>query len=88
LLTTVIREERKLHSNFAASSFSFEMNLSHNKVTAAGLLIALGIIFGDIGTSPLYVLNAITNGKRVTEELIIGALFIIIWTLNRQTTVK
>ena len=64
------------------------MNLSHNKVTAAGLLIALGIIFGDIGTSPLYVLNAITNGKLVTEELIIGALSCIIWTLTLQTTVK
>jgi KUP system potassium uptake protein len=36
---------------------------SQNKVSAAGLLIALGIIYGDIGTSPLYVLNAITNGR-------------------------
>lgn len=61
---------------------------SHNKVSAAGLLIALGIIFGDIGTSPLYVLNAITSGKTITEELIIGALSLIIWTLTLQTTVK
>ncbi|HEX4875549.1 MAG TPA: KUP/HAK/KT family potassium transporter [Chitinophagaceae bacterium] len=64
------------------------MSLSHNKATAAGLLIALGIIFGDIGTSPLYVLNAIINGKAVTEELIIGALSCIIWTLTLQTTIK
>ena len=61
---------------------------SHNKVSVAGLLIALGIIFGDIGTSPLYVLNAITSGKVITEELIIGALSLIIWTLTLQTTVK
>ena len=61
---------------------------SHNKVTVAGLLIALGIIYGDIGTSPLYVLNAITSGKVITQELIIGSLSLIIWTLTLQTTVK
>lgn len=61
---------------------------SHNRVSVAGLLIALGIIFGDIGTSPLYVLNAITSDKIITEELIIGALSLIIWTLTLQTTVK
>ena len=61
---------------------------SHNRVSIAGLLIALGIIFGDIGTSPLYVLNAITSGKTITEELLIGALSLIIWTLTLQTTVK
>src|SRR6476660_4191624 len=61
---------------------------SHNRVTVAGLLIALGIIYGDIGTSPLYVLNAITSGKIISEELIIGALSLIIWTLTLQTTVK
>jgi KUP system potassium uptake protein len=60
----------------------------HNKVSIAGLLIALGIIYGDIGTSPLYVLNAITNGKMITRELIIGALSLIIWTLTLQTTIK
>jgi len=61
---------------------------SHNKVSVAGLLIALGIIYGDIGTSPLYVLNAITNGKVITRELVTGALSLIIWTLTLQTTVK
>jgi KUP system potassium uptake protein len=64
------------------------MSSSHNRVTVAGLLIALGIIYGDIGTSPLYVLNAITSGKTVSEELIIGALSCIIWTLTLQTTIK
>jgi len=61
---------------------------SNNRVTAAGLLIALGIIYGDIGTSPLYVLNAITSGKTISEELIVGCLSLIIWTLTLQTTVK
>ena len=61
---------------------------SHNRVSVAGLLIALGIIYGDIGTSPLYVLNAITSGKLISEELIIGALSLIIWTLTLQTTIK
>ncbi|MEO6612812.1 MAG: KUP/HAK/KT family potassium transporter [Chitinophagaceae bacterium] len=61
---------------------------SHKKVSSAGLLIALGIIYGDIGTSPLYVLNAITNGKMITEELVIGSLSLIIWTLTLQTTIK
>ncbi|TMI64722.1 MAG: potassium transporter Kup [Bacteroidetes bacterium] len=61
---------------------------SHNRVTGAGLLIALGIIYGDIGTSPLYVLNATINGKTITEELIIGVLSLIIWTLTLQTTIK
>jgi KUP system potassium uptake protein len=59
-----------------------------NKATSAGLIIALGIIFGDIGTSPLYVLNEIISEKAISEELIIGALSCIIWTLTLQTTVK
>lgn len=61
---------------------------SKNRVSIAGLLIALGIIYGDIGTSPLYVLNAITSGKIISEELIIGSLSLIIWTLTLQTTLK
>ncbi|MGN6163566.1 MAG: KUP/HAK/KT family potassium transporter [Flavisolibacter sp.] len=64
------------------------MSMSHKRVSFAGLLIALGIIYGDIGTSPLYVLNAITSGKVITEELIVGALSCIIWTLTLQTTIK
>ncbi|MHA4846778.1 KUP/HAK/KT family potassium transporter [Flavitalea antarctica] len=61
---------------------------SHNKVSAAGLLIALGIIYGDIGTSPLYVMNAVISGKEISEQLIIGTLSLIIWTLTLQTTIK
>jgi len=59
-----------------------------NKVTGAGLLIALGIIYGDIGTSPLYVLNAIIRDKIISQELILGGLSCIIWTLTLQTTIK
>jgi KUP system potassium uptake protein len=59
-----------------------------NRVTGAGLLIALGIIYGDIGTSPLYVFNAIITDRVITEELIVGSLSCIIWTLTLQTTVK
>lgn len=69
------------------------MRIPTNKVTFAGLIIALGIIYGDIGTSPLYVMNAICNGKPVFDEklkdlLIIGSLSCIIWTLTLQTTIK
>lgn len=59
-----------------------------NKVSAAGILIALGIIYGDIGTSPLYVLNAIISNKTIDEKLIIGSLSCIIWILTLQTTIK
>lgn len=64
------------------------MNKNFNKATTAGFIIALGIIFGDIGTSPLYVLNEIIAEKAITEQLIIGSLSCIIWTLTLQTTVK
>src|SRR5215204_1431052 len=64
------------------------MSLNIKKVSPLGLLVALGIIFGDIGTSPLYVFNAIIGSKIVSEQLIIGSLSCIIWTLTLQTTIK
>ena len=64
------------------------MSLNIKKVSPVGLLVALGIIFGDIGTSPLYVFNAIIGSKIVSEQLIIGSLSCIIWTLTLQTTIK
>lgn len=64
------------------------MGKSTSKVSAAGLLIALGIIYGDIGTSPLYVFNAIIGNHLISEDLIIGALSCIIWTITLQTTIK
>lgn len=59
-----------------------------NKVTAAGLLVAFGIIYGDIGTSPLYVFNSIIKDRVIDELLIIGTLSLIIWTITLQTTIK
>jgi KUP system potassium uptake protein len=60
----------------------------HSAITAGGLLVTLGIIYGDIGTSPLYVLKAILEHKVVQQELILGALSCIFWTLTLQTTFK
>ncbi|MEO6668431.1 MAG: KUP/HAK/KT family potassium transporter [Ferruginibacter sp.] len=59
-----------------------------NKVTGAGFLIALGIIYGDIGTSPLYVFNSIIKDRVISKELIWGTLSLIIWTITIQTTFK
>jgi KUP system potassium uptake protein len=64
-----------------------------NALTAGGVLISLGIVFGDIGTSPLYTLNAIfttiLGGKQDINPLnVLGVLSCIIWTLTLQTTVK
>src|SRR3954454_5283163 len=61
---------------------------SHQRVSLAGLIIALGIIYGDIGTSPLYVLSAIVNGREISDLLILGSLSCIFWTLTLQTTIK
>jgi len=65
-----------------------KVRIPTNRVTGAGLLIALGIIYGDIGTSPLYVFNAIIGGRVISEDLILGSLSCIIWTLTLQTTIK
>ncbi len=64
------------------------MKQNLNKVSGAGLLIALGIIYGDIGTSPLYVFNAIISGRVISNDLILGSLSCIIWTITLQTTIK
>jgi KUP system potassium uptake protein len=60
----------------------------HTKVSAAGLLITLGIVFGDIGTSPLYVMSAILGKGEITRELVLGGLSCIFWTLTLQATFK
>ena len=64
------------------------MKITTKRATLAGLFIALGIIYGDIGTSPLYVFNAIIKDLTISDELIIGSLSCIIWTITLQTTIK
>ena len=59
-----------------------------NRVTIASLMVALGIIYGDIGTSPLYVLKAIIGDKKIDETLVYGGISLIFWTLVFQTTIK
>lgn len=68
------------------------MNMNSNKiskrVTFASLLVTLGIIYGDIGTSPLYVLKAIIGDRPIDEALVFGGVSCIFWTLVFQTTIK
>lgn len=60
-----------------------------SKVSFAGLLITIGIVFGDIGTSPLYVVKAIISGAHQFDKLLVyGALSCVFWTLTLQTTLK
>lgn len=65
------------------------MSLNTNKASFAGVLITIGIVFGDIGTSPLYVFQAITgNGSHFSYDLIMGGLSAVIWTLILLATTK
>lgn len=64
------------------------MKSNHTKVTAASLLVTLGIVFGDIGTSPLYVMSAIFGKNVITSDLVLGGLSCIFWTLTLQATFK
>ncbi len=60
----------------------------HQKLSIGGVLVTLGIVFGDIGTSPLYVLKAVVGELPVSEHLVMGGLSCIFWTLTLQTTFK
>ena len=65
------------------------MGTSHNqinKVTLGGLLVTLGIIYGDIGTSPLYVMRAIMGDQPIEEQVVLGALSCIFWTITILAT--
>jgi KUP system potassium uptake protein len=62
---------------------------SHHPLSRAGLLISLGIIFGDIGTSPLYVMKAIVGeGNLIDRATVLGGVSLVFWTLTLQTTLK
>jgi len=64
------------------------VNKKNKSLTAGGVLVALGIIYGDIGTSPLYVFNAIIGNRVVSTELVLGAMSCIVWTLTLITSLK
>ena len=61
---------------------------TQHKLSTAGLLVTLGIIYGDIGTSPLYVMKSIVGDKPISEMLIYGGISCVFWTLTIQTTIK
>lgn len=73
--------------SFFFSHFSMASRDSQ-KLSTAGLLIALGIIYGDIGTSPLYVFKAVLSHEAYNETIVFGVLSCIFWTLTLLTTVK
>ncbi len=60
----------------------------HSKLTLGGLLISLGIIYGDIGTSPLYVMKAIIGEYVINADIVLGGISCVFWTLTLQTTLK
>ena len=64
------------------------MSKQIDKLSVAGLLVTLGIIYGDIGTSPLYVVKSIIGARPITEELVYGGISCVLWTLTLQTTFK
>jgi KUP system potassium uptake protein len=59
-----------------------------HKITLGGLLVTLGIIYGDIGTSPLYVMKSVVGDEPVNASMILGAMSLVFWTLTFQTTIK
>ncbi|MFL9830949.1 KUP/HAK/KT family potassium transporter [Flavobacterium sp. ARAG 55.4] len=60
----------------------------HSKLTLGGLLVTLGIIYGDIGTSPLYVMKAILGEHTIDADVVLGGISAVFWTLTLQTTIK
>ena len=69
-------------------SLPTENDIHRRRITVAGLLVTLGIIFGDIGTSPLYVFQTIIGPRPVSELLVYGGVSAVFWTLTLQTTIK
>lgn len=63
-------------------------NGHHHQLSKAGVLIALGIIYGDIGTSPIYTLKFIIGDRPITEDLVLGGVSCIFWTLTLITSLK
>ena len=84
-----MRKSRIKSIAFMKENTEISAACNHNKVSLWGLLITLGIVFGDIGTSPLYVMKAVLHtGETIDQRTVLGALSCIIWTLTLQTTIK
>ena len=68
------------------------MNNTSKRMSAAGLLIAIGIVYGDIGTSPLYVMKSIVEGNggigNVNRDFIVGSISLVLWTVTLLTTLQ
>jgi KUP system potassium uptake protein len=62
-------------------------NKHSDRITIASLLVTLGIIYGDIGTSPLYVMKAIIGDRPIEEMIVYGGISCVFWTLVFQTTI-
>jgi len=75
-------------SSTTVAGLPTEDNIHLRAITTAGLLVTLGIIFGDIGTSPLYVFQTIMGDRPVSELLVYGGVSAVFWTLTLQTTIK
>ena len=75
-------------SSTTVAGLPTEDNIHRRAITVAGLLVTLGIIFGDIGTSPLYVFQTIIGDRPVSELLVYGGVSAVFWTLTLQTTIK
>ncbi|MBP6723129.1 MAG: KUP/HAK/KT family potassium transporter [Bacteroidia bacterium] len=65
-----------------------EHSAHNHKVTAGTLLVTLGIIYGDIGTSPLYVMKSIVDKEPIDSVLVLGGLSCVFWTITLLTTIK
>ena len=77
-----------LHPSFIKTYMSASHKNLHSKLSIGGLLITLGIIYGDIGTSPLYVMKAILGGHIISSDIVLGGISCVFWTLTLQTTIK
>lgn len=75
-------------SRFFINNIEVMSEHNHNKLTVGGLLVTLGIIYGDIGTSPLYVMKAIIGTEKISEALVYGGVSCVFWTLMIVTTFK
>jgi KUP system potassium uptake protein len=75
-------------STLTAALPAAETSIHQRNITVAGLLVTLGIIFGDIGTSPLYVFKSILGDRPVSELLVYGGVSAVFWTLTLQTSIK